>query len=94
MALDPEKELYILAIYDDFSKYSAPKGFFLNQCFSFFFLHDFKYIKNIFWGKMLVPIYIQPISCNNEFGYVPISQKPDLKFIIKLLHNFSLLFSR
>ena len=31
MALDPEKELYILAIYDDFSKYSAPKGFFLNQ---------------------------------------------------------------
>ena len=61
MALDPEKELYILAIYDDFSKYSAPKGFFLNQCFSFFFLHDFKYIKNIFWGKMLVPINIQPV---------------------------------
>ena len=49
---------------------------------------------SIFWGEMLVPIYIQPISCNNEFGYVPISQKPDLKFIIKLLHNFSLLFSR
>ena len=41
---------------------------------------------------MLAPIYIQPISCTIEFGYVPISQKPDLKFIIKLLHNFLFYF--
>ena len=47
---------------------------------------------SIFRGEMLVPIYIQPISCTVEFGYVPISQKPDLKFIIKLLHNFLFYF--
>ena len=56
MALDPEKELYILAIFEDFSKYSPLKGIFLKiksikppNFFFFFSLHNFEKSSNMLW---------------------------------------------